>query len=203
MASPPHRAKSILFALPESRSRMARDARLSILTAQEVNDLYALPRFTEDDRRLYFDLSPVELDLVHGVYTISVAVHLVLQLGYFKAKRQVFVYAIETVADDLEHDLVRYFPARRLVEIKRLSNPTRLEQQRVILKLFDYGLCTAAAKAELERKAQRVAMLSAQPVFILREVLQYLDHQRVVVPGYTYLQSMVAQAVSGELLRIT
>ena len=66
---------------------MARDARLSILTAQEVNDLYGLPRFTEDDRRLHFDLSPVELDLVHGVYTISVAVHLVLQLGYFKAKR--------------------------------------------------------------------------------------------------------------------
>jgi hypothetical protein len=50
---------------------MIRDARLSILTAQEVDDLYGLPRFTEDDRRLYFDLSPVELDLIHGVYTIS------------------------------------------------------------------------------------------------------------------------------------
>ena len=182
---------------------MVRDARLSILTAQEVDDLYGLPRFIEDDRRLYFDLSPVELALVHGVYTISVAVHLVLHLGYFKAKRQFFVYALEMVADDLEHILRRHFPARRLIEIKRLSKPTRLEQQRVILKLFDYGLCTAAAKAELERKAQRVAMLSAQPVFILREVLQYLDHQRVVVPGYTYLQSMVGQAVSGELLRIT
>jgi hypothetical protein len=137
------------------------------------------------------------------VYTISVAVHLVLQLAYFKAKRQFFVYALDAVTEDLEHILRRYFPERCLVEIKRLSKPTRLEQQRVILKVFDYGLCTAAAKAELERKAQRVAMLSAQPVFILREVLQYLDHQRVVVPGYTYLQSMVGQAVSGELLRIT
>jgi hypothetical protein len=35
---------------------MVRDARLSILTAQEVGDLYGLPRFTEDDRRLHFDL---------------------------------------------------------------------------------------------------------------------------------------------------
>jgi TnpA family transposase len=182
---------------------MIRDARLSILTAQEVADLYGLPCFTEDDRRLYFDLSPVELDLVHGVYTISVAVHLVLQLGYFKAKRQFFVSTLDAVTEDHEHILRRYFPARRLVEIKRLSKPTRLEQQRVILKLFDYELCTAAAKRELERKAQRVAMFSAQPVFILREVLQYLDHQRIVVPGYTYLQSMVGQAISGELLRIT
>jgi TnpA family transposase len=182
---------------------MVRDARLSILTAQEVDDLYGLPRFTEDDRRLYFDLSPVELDLVHGVYTISVAVHLVLQFGYFKAKRQFFVYALEAVTEDLEHILRRHFPARRLVEIKTLSKPTRLEQQKVILKLFGYRLCTTTTKAELERKAQRVAMLSTQPVFILREVLQYLVHQRVVAPGYTYLQSMVGQAVSGELLRVT
>jgi hypothetical protein len=87
---------------------MARDARLSILTAQEVSDLYGLPRFTEDNRRLHFDLSPVELDLVHGVYTISVAVHLVLQLGYFKAKRQFFVFEPEAVTDDVEHILRRY-----------------------------------------------------------------------------------------------
>jgi hypothetical protein len=46
---------------------MARDAHPSILTAREVGDLYGLPRFSEDDRRLYFDLNPVELDLVHGV----------------------------------------------------------------------------------------------------------------------------------------
>ena len=50
---------------------MARDARLSILTVQEVDDLYGLPRFTEDDRRLYFDLSPAERELVDGVFTIS------------------------------------------------------------------------------------------------------------------------------------
>ena len=93
---------------------MARDARLSILTVQEVNDLYGLPCFTEDDRRLYFDLSPAEREVVDGVFTISVSVHLVLQLGYFKAKRQFFVYALEAVADDLEHILRRYFPARRL-----------------------------------------------------------------------------------------
>jgi hypothetical protein len=182
---------------------MARNARLSILTAQEVGDLYSLPRFTEDDRRLHFDLNPVELDLVRGVYTISVAVHLVLQLGYFKAKRQFFVFEPEAVTDDVEHILRRNFPDRRLAEIKVLSKPTRLEQQKIILKLFDYRICDAAAKTDLERKARRVAMMSTQPIFILREVLQYLVHQRVVVPGYTYMQSMVGQAVSGERLRIT
>jgi hypothetical protein len=34
--------------------------------AQEIDDLYGLPCFTEDDRRLYFDLSPTESELVDG-----------------------------------------------------------------------------------------------------------------------------------------
>ena len=77
IASQSCRAESVLFALAESGSRMASDSRrLSILAAQEIDDLYGLPRFTEDDRRLYFDLSPTERELVDSVFTISVAVHL-------------------------------------------------------------------------------------------------------------------------------
>ena len=183
---------------------MATDSRrLSILTVQEIDDLYGLPRFMEEERHLYFDMSPAERNLVDSVHTISVAVHLILQIGYFKAKRQFFIYAREAVTGDLEHILRRYFPARDIAEIKVLSKPTRLEQQQGILNLFDYQLCDAAAKSELEQKAQRVAMLSTQPIFILREALQYLTNQRIVVPGYTYLQDMVGRAVSGERQRIT
>ena len=123
-------AKSRLFALAENPQRMMTESRrLSILTVQEIDDLYRLPRFTEDERHLYFDLSPAERDLVDGVHTISVAAHLVLQLGYFKAKRQFFVYALDAVTDDLGHVLHRYFPTRNMAEIKVLSKPTRLEQQ--------------------------------------------------------------------------
>jgi hypothetical protein len=182
---------------------MSRDARLSILTAQEVDELYRLPRFIESDRGVYFDLSPAERKLVDDVATLSVAAHLVLQLGYFKAKRQFFVYGLTAVADDLEHILRRYFPARALSEINPLSKPTRLDQQRAILNLFDYRPCDGAAKMELEKKAQRVAMMSAQPVFILQEVLQYMAQRRIVAPGYTYLQDMVGRTVSGERIRIT
>ena len=198
------RAESVLFALAESRSRMASESHhLSILTIQEVNDLYDLPRFTEEDRHIYFDLSPAEQELVDGVFTVSVAVHLILQLGYFKAKRQFFVYELGSIMEDVDHILRRNFSARGRIEIKSASRSTRLEQQQIILKLFDYRFCDAAAKKELEGKAQRMAMLSAQPVFILREALQYLAQRRIVAPGYTYLQDMVGRTVSGERLRIT
>jgi Domain of unknown function (DUF4158) len=61
--------------------------RLSILSAKEVDDIYGLPHFTEDERHLYFDLNAAERQVVEKVRTVSVAAHLTLQLGYFKAKR--------------------------------------------------------------------------------------------------------------------
>jgi len=47
--------------------------RLTILSTKEVDDLYRLPHFTEDEQHLYFDLSKVEREVVAGVRTVSVA----------------------------------------------------------------------------------------------------------------------------------
>ncbi len=124
-----------------------------ILTTREIDDLYGLPCFTNEDRRLYFDLSPVERQAVGAIHTTSAAVHLTLQLGYFKAKRRFFVYDRETALDDLRYILQQYFPERDLASINALSKPTRLEQQQIILKLFDYRLCDHATKEELEQRA--------------------------------------------------
>jgi hypothetical protein len=183
---------------------MATDSRrLSILTAQEIDDLYGLPRFDEDDRLVYFDLSAAERDAVAGVHTTSAAVHLVLQLGYFKAKQRFFAYERAAVLDDLQHILQRYFPGRDLETVKPLAKPTRLGQQELVLGLFGYRLCDEAARADLERKARRIAMLSTQPLYILREALRYLEQQRLVAPGYSVLQNLVGRVVAGERRRLT
>lgn len=69
--------------------------------------------------------------------------------------------------------------------------------------LFDYRLCDMTLKEELERRAQRTAMLSTQPIYILRETLQHLSNQRIVAPTYTFLQDMVGAVVTHERNRIT
>ncbi len=126
--------------------------RLAILTAQEIEALYGLPRFTEEERQLYFDLSLQEQAAVAAVRTAVAAVHLTLQLGYFEASRRFFVYTREAVLPDLEHIRRRYFPQLDLDAITVLTKPTRLAQQQVILDLFAYRLCDTTAKAALEHK---------------------------------------------------
>jgi hypothetical protein len=177
--------------------------RLAILTAREINELYGLPCFTNEERCIYFDLSPAERDAVDAVHTDAAAVHMVLQLGYFKAKRQFFTYEPETVCDDLRHIIKQHFPGIENVPIKALSKPTRLEQQQTILSLLGYRRCDGAAKADLEFKARRIAMLSTQPITVLREALQYLENQRIVAPGYRFFQDLVSRVATGERRRIT
>lgn len=178
--------------------------RLNILSAEEIEDLYDLPTFNDDDRGLYFDLSTVEHDAVNRIHTTAVAIHLALQLGYFKAKRRFFVYKPEQVVDDYAYVVKRYFPDKdAALSLKALSKPTRLEHQKIILALFKYRNADQAIKEELENKAKRVSMLSTQPLYIFRELLEYMQNERIIVPGYTFLQDLVGRAVTSERNRIT
>jgi len=176
--------------------------RLSILTRQEIDELYGLPRFTDEDRQVYFGLSEPEQRVVHA-RTVSVAVHLTLQLGYFKAKRQFFDYDQTAVEEDLHHILGCHFAGKSLTGLSLPSYPTRRALRHTVLELFGFRPCDNAAKADLERRAQRIAMLSTQPIYILRETLQHLGHQRIVAPAYAVLQDMVGRVVTGERRRIT
>jgi TnpA family transposase len=176
--------------------------RLSLLTGKEIDELYGVPHFTETDRHHYFTLSAPEHAAVEA-HTPAVAVHLTLQLGYFKAKWQLFSYEPDAVADDLRYILTRYFPGKTLADIQPPSRPTRLALQQTVLKLFDYHLCDNTAKDELERKTQRNARLSTQPLYLLREALHHLTTQRLVAPPYTFLQDMIGRVVTRERTRIT
>ena len=61
--------------------------RLSILTAEEIEDLYGVPSFTDEDRHFYFDLSAPERTAVDA-HTASVAAHLIFNWlrGFLKVK---------------------------------------------------------------------------------------------------------------------
>jgi len=112
--------------------------RLSLLTTKEIDDLYGLPHFTEADRHHYFTLSVPERAAVK-THTTAVAVHLTLQLGYFKAKWQFFSYEQDAVSDDLRYILDRYCPGKAFADMQSPSRPTRFALQQIVLKLFDYS----------------------------------------------------------------
>ncbi|MBL8509859.1 MAG: DUF4158 domain-containing protein, partial [Chitinimonas sp.] len=176
--------------------------RLVILSTEEIDELYGLPKFSEDDRQLYYDFSPPERAAIEA-RTFSVGIYLALELGFFRAKRQFFALEQADVISELRHLSDRYFSGRALDQVKLPSRPTRAAIQQDVLALFNYRLCDADAKEELEQRARRAAVLSTQPLYLLREVLQHLSNQRVVAPLYTSLQDMIGRVLSDERKRVT
>jgi len=176
--------------------------RLNILTPSEIKDLYGLPQFGDQERQQYFEMSAQEHQSVEQ-RRAAIGIFQVLELGYFKAKRQFFAFELSAVLPDLRYLARHYFPGLEVNALTLPSKPTRVLIQRAVLELLTYQPCGAAAKEDLLARLQRNAALSTQPAYILRDALEYLAQKRLVALQYTTLQDMVGGVIASEGLRVT
>lgn len=199
-----------------SNSNSKAPKRLYILDDEEIEALYARPRFTEDDRTHAFMLTQSERDLTASFSPVHIQLYFILQLGYFKAKQLFFSFTFHDVVDDVMHLLQRYFPeglegaegpigqhAPR-PNLRSPNKRTILKQRQRILELFQYRLCTPTDRQNLFLRAQQAARISSKPIYVFREILHYLTEKRIVSPGYTVLQEeIVGKALTAETKRLT
>jgi len=66
------------------------------------------------------------------------------------------------------------------------------------LSLLNYRHCDQAEREKLLAKAEQVIRIGSQPIYIFRELMQYLQDQRLVMPGYTFMQDLIGQALTRE-----
>jgi len=176
---------------------------LTILSEGEISKLYDLPKFDEDARLTYFELTEAEKVAMNEYSRIFTKIYFSLQLGYFKAKQLFFVVEVEKVVKDAEYIRQRYFPQHVLNLSGKVSQTTRLQQQKVILEVYDYRVADESIRANLIARAEKLAMLYARPVYIFRELLNYLEQQKIVLPGYSVMQKhIIAQALIRERVRL-
>ena len=114
--------------------------RLKILEAEEIEAVYGLPVFDDDDRAFYFALSPPERAILSQLHGLKSSIYYILQLGYFKARRQFFVFNLQQVVADAQYVQRSYFPDYALVDLD-ITKVTRLKQQGLILELLQYRVC--------------------------------------------------------------
>ena len=172
------------------------DRHLKILTPKEVDELYGLPALDELQRAEYFSLTEPERLAMLSLRGLPAKVYFVLQLGYFKAKQQFYVFIFTQVQLDVvfilrahfAHDYSPNLINDLLDSSSAVSKPTRLSQQKMIFTLTGYQTATAAVRKTLLNKAQYLARIHSRPIYIFRELVHFLQHRRIVLPGYTVLQ---------------
>lgn len=176
---------------------------LRVLSQKEINQIYSLPKLTAKQRTVFLDLPLPEQKLVRTYRTPLTRVFFILQLAYFKFKQQFFKFDLGEVQADIVYLQENYFPHQSLPLEGTLTKPRRLQQQKVILDLLGYKIADAAIRAALFERACQSARLSANPTFLFRDLMNWLEHKKVILPAYSFLQRhIIGKAISTERKRL-
>jgi TnpA family transposase len=182
-------------------STQTESKRLKILEDDEIEAVYSLPVFDDEDRAFYFALSPAERAILSQLHGTRSSVFYILQLGYFRARQQFFVFNLQQVAADAQYVQRRYFSDAALVDLD-ISKVTRLKQQNLILELLQYRVCGEEERQQMRKQAQAFAQISSRPIYVFRELMAYLARQRLIAPGYTVMQEMIGDVLQREKERL-
>ena len=186
----------------DKQSEQIETKRLKILEAEEIEMAFGLPVFNDDERATYFTLSPPERAALSQFRGTKSSIHYILQLGYFKARRQFFTFSLKQVSADAHYIQRTYFPDSELTDLN-IAQITRSKQQKLIMDIWQYRLCDETERQQLRLKAQQLAQISSRPVYMFRELMAYLTRQRLVAPAYTVLQDMIGDVLQREKERLT
>ncbi len=176
--------------------------RLIILTQSEIQDYFGIPRLSQEDREYYFNLTDSEHSLIKESWHLNSKLYFILQLGYFKAKRMLFNFDAEEVGDDIAYINSTFFHHLKENLFKVPSNPIRVNLHKIIYDHFNFRRYDKSVGRELMDVAKRIVRRSAKPVYILRELLGYLDKQQIVAPAYSTFQDLIGCCLSEERQRI-
>lgn len=185
-------------------SKSAHHGRLHILTNDEIQNIFYLPTFTDEERLSYFSLTQAEFEILEKSRSLPSKLNFILQLGYFKKRRQFFNFEFSEVSADVEFICRKYFPQER-IEIQNLPKiavNTLLKHRRTIAEIHQFRFCHRRERKAIEQTARNAARISAKPIYIFREILAFLENHRIILPGYSILQDTVSQALNYEEQRL-
>ena len=177
--------------------------RLYLLSEAEITDLYARPDFNSDERELYFAMNKRELDALSHYSTTKTRVFFILQLAYFKAKHQFFNFEFEDVRADVKYVLAKFFKITDLALLGRITRQCLSLQKQVILNFFDYQDCSVKQSNLIATHLCELLRYYPKGHDTFRQLLAYLDNQKVVIPSYRTLQDLFTQAFSTESERLS
>lgn len=177
------------------------EKRLKILADDEIEAIYGQPQLTHEERIQYFTLSSMEKAALEDLHSFKSRICFILQLGYFKARHLFFALDFQKMQVDAEYIQKRYFPEFLLADLK-ITKVTRLKHRQLILNICHYICCDKQERRQLTVKARQAAKVCGKPIYIFRELMNYLEEKRIVAPGHSSMQDTVSKALTYEQDRL-
>ena len=176
--------------------------RLEILTPDEIEELYGVPNFTDKERSVYFCLDDDEKKHMKLCGSIESRVHFILQLGYFKCRSLFFNITFAQMRDDVSYIMQQYFPHMKTPQVM-LKDLTQMKNQTKILRLLGFKWFDKKVYEILEHQAEASLKICANARYVMDDLLNILDKNHIVIPGYTTLQNIISHAYLKETARLS
>lgn len=186
------------------KSKTSYLGRLHILTSEEIQNMFYLPHLNDEEQLLHFSLTEAEFAVLHQTRSFASKLNFILQLGYFKFRRQFFNFELREVSADIEFIRQKYFPDEitEIDSLPKIAVNTLLKHRRTIAELYNYQFCGRRERNLIEKIARNSAKISSKPIFIFREFIHFLEVHRIILPGYSFLQDIVSQSLIAEARRL-
>ena len=168
--------------------------RIYLLSEAEIADLYARPHFNAEEQKLYFSMTQIELEALNHFFTLKTRVSFILQLAYFKARHQFFQFKFEDVRNDIDYILVKLFKIKNVVLHGSITRQILSLQRQKILTLFNYQNYSVEKSDLIKIHLGELLRYYPKVHDTFRQLLVYLDHDKIVIPSYRILQDLLTQA---------
>lgn len=84
--------------------------RLRILSDDDYDKLYKIPKLTDEERQFIFELDEIDKNYLNTINNTSVKINYILHLGYFRISQYFFSFTFQSVKEDVKFIIKTYFP---------------------------------------------------------------------------------------------
>ena len=182
---------------------MNNEKRFGLLSEEDIQELYALPDFNDEERQLYFEFKNVELDIADKYDDPVTWIYCALQIGYFKAKLQFFKFGFDDVVEDANHIKEKYFPELNIVQFGCVSKYYINKQKKEISLAFEYKPWSVEYEPTVKSHVCELLKHYPKSQNALRQLLNYFSEENIVMPNYRKLQDIFTYAYSKEHERLS
>ncbi|MDE9528107.1 DUF4158 domain-containing protein [Xenorhabdus bovienii] len=177
-----------------------RQGRIQILKTDEIDELYRRPEFNQTEREEYFALNDTLFEQVRAMEKFENRIYFILFIGYFRAQPVIPKFHLKEVRQDVQYICQTYFSGAkpRYTELVK-STRSRLISQ--VLTLLNFEQLTSSMNDKLVMRLQDVATIYTDPRYIFDECLAFFSQQRIALPAYSSIQTLVTRVLSIERKR--
>ena len=148
-------------------------ARLTILTPQEIDTLYAIPSLDDEERSFLFSLDEIDRAILDSLGNDTARkVDYILQLGFYRAIGNFFLFSFQKVKADVEFIMQLYFPGEPFPK-KQVSKNHHYQNRCAVMNQFGLRDADAGYQSQLLKDAKALAKRHVLPRFVLEELLSY------------------------------